>query len=149
MAEKMEELNSRMSPGLGLAQGGMISSPVGMMPTTGRRMTSSSSTPPAIMAPMAAGLTSMKPGRIISPAQISSPIWRMCCQGAAAAWMVMLPSSFFTMSSTMMTASQPSGIGSPVSTTANCSGVSVLGVVSVAPKLSAAWIATPSMALAA
>lgn len=35
IAEKMEPLNSRMSPGLGSVQGGMISSPVGMIPTTG------------------------------------------------------------------------------------------------------------------
>ena len=84
MAEKMEELNSRMSPGFGSAQGETISSPVGMMPTSGRARTSSSVTPPAISAPTAAGDTSVKPGRIISPAQISSPIWRMCCQGAAA-----------------------------------------------------------------
>ena len=119
MAEKMEPLNSRISPGLGSVQGGIISSPVGMMPTTGLRMTSISSTPPAIMAPMAEGETVIWEGRIISPAQISSPIWRMCCQGAAAAWMVMVPSSFFTISSTMMTASQPSGMGSPVSRTMN------------------------------
>ena len=85
MAEKMEELNSMMSPGLGSAQGGMISSPVGMMPTRGLQITGISSTPPAIMAPMAEGLTSIWAGRIISPAQTSSPIWRMCCQGAAAA----------------------------------------------------------------
>ena len=85
MAEKMEELNSMMSPGFGSVQGGTISSPVGMMPTTGLAITSSASTPPAIMAPMAAGVTSMKLGRIISPAQTSSPIWRMCCQGAAGA----------------------------------------------------------------
>ncbi len=108
-----------MSPGFGSAQGGMISSPVGMMPTTGRRMTSTTRTPPAIMAPIAAGLISMKLGRIISPAQISSPICRICCHGAAAAWIVMLPLSFLTMSSTIMTASQFSGIGSPVSTTTN------------------------------
>ena len=149
MAEKMEELNSRISPGFGSAQGGMISSPVGMMPTTGLRMTSASRTPPAIIAPMAAGVISMKLGRIISPAQISSPIWRICCHGAAAAWIVTLPSSFLTRSSTMMTASQPSGIGSPVSTTTNCSAVSVTGVVSVAPKLFFASKAMPSMALAA
>ena len=91
----------------------------------------------------------MKLGRIISPAQISSPIWRICCQGAAAAWIVMLPSSFLTMSSTMMTASQPSGIASPVSTTTNWFSRRVTGVVSVAPKLSLARRATPSMALAA
>ena len=138
MAEKMEELNSRMSPGFGSAQGGMISSPVGMMPTTGLARTSSSRTPPAIMAPMAAGVTSMKLGRIISPAQTSSPIWRICCQGAAGAWMVTLPSSFLTSSSTMMTASQPSGMGSPVSSSVNCPFRSVTGVVSVAPKLSLA-----------
>ena len=59
LAEKMEELNSRMSPGFGSAQGGTISSPVGIMPTTGLRMTSTSSTPPAIMAPMAEGVTSV------------------------------------------------------------------------------------------
>ena len=149
MAEKMEELNSRMSPGFGSAQGGTISSPVGMMPTTGFASTSASSTPPAIRAPMAAGVISMKLGRIISPAQISSPIWRMCCQGAAGAWIVTLPSSFLTSSSTMMTASQPSGMGSPVSTSVNCPGRSVTGVVSVAPKLSRAKSAMPSMALQA
>ena len=32
----------------------------------------------------AAGVMGMCPARIISPAQISSPIWRTCCQGAAA-----------------------------------------------------------------
>ena len=47
----------------------------------------------------------------------------------------------------MMTASQPSGIGSPVSTTVNCASESVTGVVSVAPKLSRAQRATPSIAL--
>ena len=88
-------------------------------------------------------------GRIISPAQTSSPIWRICCQGAAAAWMVMEPSAFFTMSSTMITASRSSGMGSPVSSTINCSGLRVTGVVSVAPKVSFAVTATPSMALAA
>ena len=49
----------------------------------------------------------------------------------------------------MMTASQPSGIGSPVSTTVNCAAVSVTGVVSVAPKESDARRAMPSMAEAA
>ena len=148
IAEKMEPLNSRMSPGLGSVQGGMISSPVGMIPTTGLRITRSSKTPPAIMAPMAAGVTVICPGRIISPAHTSSPIWRICCHGAAAAWMVMEPSSFFTRSSTMITASRPSGTGSPVSRTVNCSGCRVTGVVSVAPKVSLAQTATPSMALA-
>ena len=48
----------------------------------------------------------------------------------------------------MTTASQPSGIGSPVSTTVKRPARSVTGVVSVAPKVSAAHRATPSMALA-
>ena len=73
----------------------------------------------------------------------------MCCQGAAAAWMVMEPSSFLTMSSTIITVSRSSGMGSPVSSTMNCSGLKVTGVVSVAPKVSLAFTATPSMALAA
>ena len=94
-------------------------------------------------------MTSVKLGRIISPAQISSPIWRICCQGAAGAWIVTLPSAFRTSSSAMMTASQPSGMGSPVSTTVYFSSVSVTGVVSVAPKLSAAKSAIPSIALQA
>ena len=149
MAEKMEELNSIMSPGLGSEQGGTISSPVGMIPTTGFARTSTSRTPPAIMAPIAAGVISISPGRIISPAQTSSPIWRMCCHGAAGAWMVTEPSSFRTISSTMITASQPSGMGSPVSTTVNCPSRRVTGVVSVAPKLPFANNAMPSMALQA
>ena len=37
------------------------------------------------------------------------------------AWMVMVLSSFFTRSSTMITASQFSGMGSPVSSTMYCS----------------------------
>ena len=57
MAEKMEELNSITSPGPGSAVGGTTSSPVGMMPTTGPASTSTSSTPAASMAPMAAGET--------------------------------------------------------------------------------------------
>ena len=81
----MEELNSTMSPGFGSAVGGTISSPVGMIPTTGRRSTSASSTPAASMAPMAAGEMTAREPRIISPAHTSSPICRMCCQGAAEA----------------------------------------------------------------
>ena len=49
----------------------------------------------------------------------------------------------------MITASQSPGIGSPVSTTVYCPPESVTGVVSVAPKVSRACTATPSMAEAA
>ena len=73
----------------------------------------------------------------------------MCCQGAAAPWIMTDPSPWGTISSTMTTASQPSGIWSPVSTTVNRSGARTTGVVSVAPKVSAARRAMPSMALAA
>ena len=59
MAEKMAPLNSRIWPGSGSAQGDTISSPVGMMPMTGRRTTGTLKTPPAIMAPMAAGDTAV------------------------------------------------------------------------------------------
>jgi ABC-type glycerol-3-phosphate transport system permease component len=62
---------------------------------------------------------------------------------------LMVPSSFFTTSSTMITASQYSGTGSPVSRTRNWSGFRVMGVVSVAPKVSFALTPTPSIALAA
>ena len=148
MAEKIEELNSTMSPGPGSEQGSTSSSPVGMMPTTGRRQTSHSSTPAASMAPTADGLISVREGRIISPAQMSSPIWRTCCQGAAAARRRMPPSGRGSMSSAMMTASQPSGRGSPVSTGMYCPAASSTGVVSVAPKVREAASATPSMAQA-
>ena len=138
-----------MSPGFGSAHGATISSPVGIIATRGFLKTSSSSTPPAMSAPTADGVIRVYEGRIISPAHMSSPIWRMCCHGAAGAWIVTLPSGLCTSSSTIMTASQPAGIGSPVSTTVNCPAASVTGVVSVAPKLSFAFIAMPSMALAA
>ena len=52
------------------------------------------------------------------------------------------------MSSAMMTASQPLGRGSPVSTGTYSPSDSVTGVVSVAPKLLAASSATPSIAQA-
>lgn len=68
-------------------------------------------------------------------------------QGAAAWRMTACPSAK-TTSSTMMTASCPSGRGSPVSTTAYCSGARETGVVSLAPKVSAAVTAMPSMAQA-
>ena len=84
MAEKMVELNSMISPSPGSARGGTISSPVGMMPMTGLRKTSTSRMPAASMAPMAAGVMRAWEVRSISWAHTSSPIWRMCCQGAAA-----------------------------------------------------------------
>ena len=143
----MEELNSSTSPGWGWSVGGTTSSPVGMIPTTGRVNTSTASTPPAIMAPMAAGVTGVWVGRSISPAHTSSPICRMCCQGAAASWRTAFSPSHST-SSIITTASFPSGRGSPVSTTVNCVGSRVTGVVSVAPKVSAAATAMPSMAQA-
>ena len=117
------------------------------MPTTGLASTSTSSTPAASMAPMAAGEMGVWPGRSISPAQMSSPIWRTCCQGAAA-WRITAWPCVNTTSSTMMTASRPSGRGSPVSTSVYCSGERDTGVVSLAPKVSAARTAMPSMAQA-
>ena len=55
ITEKIEELNSMISPGAGSAVGRMISSPVGMIPTTGFLITSISITPPARNAPIADG----------------------------------------------------------------------------------------------
>ena len=149
IAEKIEELNSIISPGLGSAHGGTISSPVGIIATRGLLKTSTLRTPPAISAPTAAGVIFVYDGSIISPAHISSPICRTFFHGAAGAWIVTLPSGSCTSSSTIITASQPSGRGSPVSTTVKLSMPSVTGVVSVAPKLSLAARAIPSIAQAA
>ena len=99
------------------------------------------------MAPMAAGVMGVRAGRSISPAHTSSPICRTCCQGAAASWRTALSPSHST-SSIITTQSVPSGSGSPVSTTVNRPGARVTGVVSVAPKVSAACTAMPSMAQA-
>ena len=65
MPEKIEELNSRISPGAGSGVGGTISSPVGMIPTTGFFRTNTSVTPAAIIAPIAA---------VIPPAATSSAL---------------------------------------------------------------------------
>ena len=84
MPEKMVELNSMMSPGFGFSLGATSSLPVGIIPTIGLQITGISSTPEAKRAPSAEGLSSVKLGTTISPAAISSPIWRTCCQGVAA-----------------------------------------------------------------
>lgn len=59
-----------------------------------------------------------------------------------------MPSSWRITSSTITTASQPSGMGSPVSTTVKSPSERTTGVVSVAPKVALAARAMPSMALA-
>ncbi len=56
MPEKMAELNSGIAPGRGRSVGGTISSPVGMMPTTGFFSTGTRVTPLASIAPAAAGV---------------------------------------------------------------------------------------------
>ena len=148
MAENIAELNSIILPGFGSSVGGIISSPVGIMPTVGRRITLTFITPPASIAPITAGVISVYDGSIISPAHISSPICLICCHGAAGAVILAEPSSPYITSSIIITASQSSGTGSPVSTTVNPSLFSSTGAVSVAPKVSSALIAMPSMALA-
>ena len=117
MAEKTEELNSMISPFSGAEVGGTISSPVGMIPNSGRFLTGISVTPPAKNAPISAGVTAVLVGAIISPIQMSSPTCRTCCQGGTAARSVTLPASSLITSSAITTASAPSGSGSPVSTT--------------------------------
>ena len=99
----------------GFALGKTISSPVGRMPTFGLQTASNERTPPASIAPIIAGSTMQNDGRIMSPAEISSPIWRTCCQGAAAAYSAIFPFCS-TQSSIITTTSQPSDSGSPVST---------------------------------
>ena len=73
----------------------------------------------------------------------SSPIVRTCCHGAAAERTSGTPSSQWTCSR-ITTASKPSGSGSPVSTSAWAG--SARGDVSVAPSVSAARMAIPSIA---
>ena len=75
----------------------------------------------------------------------SSPMVRTCCHGATAARTSGTPASQWSCSR-MTTASKPSGSGSPVSTTAKPG--TRRAAVSVAPTVSAARTAIPSIAAA-
>ena len=81
---KTVELNSIISPFSGSVVGATISSPVGIIPASGRLITSISVIPPAKSAPQSEGVSLVPEGAIISPIHISSPTCRTFCQGTAA-----------------------------------------------------------------
>ena len=144
----ISELYSTMSPLPGAAVGGTSSLPVGMIATRGRRRTGSEVTPPAAAAPTSSGRMVWFSGSTSSVATMSSPMGRTCCQGAAGAMISMSPPASW-ITSRMITASKPSGMGSPVSTQTACGPTrSRMGAVSMARTVSAARTAAPSMAAA-
>jgi hypothetical protein len=122
------------------------SSPVGITATRGRRWTGTAVTPDERSAATSGGPISRPPGRTISLAARSSPASRMCCHGLAASTNSAAPSGSQRTSSIITTASNGSGIGSPVSTTVNASGVNWTGRVSAAWNVWAARTARPSIA---
>jgi hypothetical protein len=144
-AASISEFVSTSSPGPGSAPSGRTSSPVGMTTTWGARRTRSAVWPAAPAAARSTGRRRWPSGSSSSVALTSSPIVRTCCHGATAARTSGVPSSQWTCSR-ITTASQPSGSASPVSTTAK--RPTARGAVSVAPNVSAARTAMPSIAAA-
>ena len=150
-AARIRELNSGMSPGLRGAPMGVNSSPVGIIVTRGRRRTGTAVRPAAAQAPRSAGVMRWFSGSTNSVATISSPSGRTCCQGATGSDTRTVPGSAGSRCtcSIITTASIPIGMGSPVSTqTAWLPTSSATGRVSVAPTVSDARTAMPSIAAA-
>ena len=144
-AASISELVSTSSPGAGSEPSGRTSSPVGITMTCGARRTVSVVWPAAPAAARSTGRSRWPSGSSSSVALTSSPIVRTCCHGAAAARTSGTSSSQCSCSR-MTTASQPSGSASPVSTMRKAA--ILRGAVSVAPKVSAARTAMPSIAAA-
>jgi len=113
-AQIMCEFTSKIAPGFKSLTEFTISVPVGITAAFTFAITLISSSPAAIKAAISAGLMTELSGKTISPATISSPIMRTCCQGAPAEIIsASLPE--ICTSSIMMTALVDSGIISPVS----------------------------------
>jgi hypothetical protein len=141
-------LVSGISPAARGTPTGRISSPVGTRTTRGARRTSTAVTPAEAAAARSNGRSRWPEGSKSSPAATSSPIDRTWVHGAVAARSSASPAEVRCTSSRMTTASRPGGIGSPVSTTSKSPTASSSGRLSVAPKVSAARTAMPSMAAA-
>ena len=119
------------------------------MATVGSLKTSTRVIPPASRTPISMGRILCLLGISISPATMSSPMGRTCCQEAAACIIFTLPSSCSIRSSAMITASYGFRMGSPVSTTTKSSpGLKVIGSASDAPFVRSETTAMPSMAAA-
>ena len=150
-AARISELNSGMSPGFRGAPMGASSSPVGIIVTRGRRRTGTVVRPAAAQAPRSAGVMRWFSGSTNSVATMSSPSGRTCCHGATGSDTRTVAGSAGSRCtcSIITTASMPNGMGSPVSThTAWLPTAKAVGRVSVAPTVSAARTAMPSMAAA-
>ena len=118
-AASRRELLSVTSPGPSADPTGRISSPVGMIATTGRRATSSVSCPAAAAPARSAGRRRWPAGMSSSPAGKSSPMARTFSPRGAGPVIWALPSASNWTRSRSTTVSMPAGIGSPVSTQVN------------------------------
>ncbi len=120
-----------MSPKRGTVPTGLISSPVGMIATTGRRATVTVTCPPAAAAARSPGRSRRPAGTRGCPAPKSSPAvrtfrpraaWPVRCPSPGpppAAVMTTLPSACGSRRSRTITVSALAGIGSPVSIHSN------------------------------
>ena len=152
------ELYSMMSPRSTGSPIGLSSVPVGKMATRGWRATTTSWCPQPATAPRSNGRSVWPAGSTSWVATISSPIGRTFFHGGTAARMRMAtgwrfsaeippPPSSGSVSSILITAFAQSGSGSPVSTYCVCSPyASVFGAVKIAPSVSCARTANPSIA---
>ena len=109
----------------------MTSFPVDSTATLGRANTSSSTQPMAAAAPTRLGFSSSPRRTATSPGEISAPRRPMFWPAAAAAVTSTWSSPARTVSSTMTTASAPSGSGAPVAISAHVPGA--MRVVVAAP----------------
>ena len=149
IAASIRLLNSMIWPGSGEAPTGTNSVPVGMSATLGARRTGTSASPAAAQAATSWGLSLWLCGNSSSVATMSSPTGRTCWYGGTGDWSSIVEPSTSCTTSTMITASNPSGTGSPVSSHTACSPTSSrTGEVSVAPTVSRDRTATPSIAAA-
>ena len=150
-AASISELVSMMSPRRSAAPTVRISSPVGMIATTGRLYTATDAWPPAAAAARSPG-RSRRPARTsTSPAPKSSPARRTCLPRTTPVLPVMmtLPSACGSSHSRSTTVSAPSGMGSPVSIHSNAPGGSRTGSPARAPAPSASPPAVPAPTAAA
>mmetsp|Transcript_8163 Transcript_8163/g.19956 ORF Transcript_8163/g.19956 Transcript_8163/m.19956 type:complete len:232 (+) Transcript_8163:232-927(+) len=117
-AISIARFESLTTPGLRgpWSSGSASSSPVERTATVGWGLTMAVTAPTVARRPTSAGPTTSPRERTPSPASMSEPTSRIIPRGCAALLMRTEPSASLSVSSTMTTASAPSGTGPPVVT---------------------------------